>query len=298
MRLLMQPINIRSTIDNIRVSHFSKDSYRTPLSANDMGEWGSLIASLVSSPHSRSHTADELVRLGDKRTVPTVIAFLKNEDEILVICCMRLLARKGDERAVEPLIKILNSTNPRLRKHATDALENIGESAVGPLIIVLERALLAREDAKRAEWPPLRHTAWSNLFIAAARALGGIGDERAIGPLESAIKEMVDAMDDKTWNGMKTLIQGWFESHPGWEENVSLIAVPQLVAAGDAKPDTRKALYAAIRTCFADIADDPFRSDSGSSMPEDKDMKARDAAEIALRRIRHPSKFTLSDNSE
>ena len=100
-------------------------------------------------------------------------------------------------------------------------------------------------------------------------------------------------MDNKTWNEKKTLIEGWFEAHPDWEENVSLIAVPQLVAAGDAKPDTRKALYAAIRTCFADIADKPFRAGRGSSMPSEV-IVARDSILSAY----HSSMVDLFDSSE
>lgn len=81
---------------------------------------------------------------------------------------------------------------------------------------------------------------------------------------------MVDnSMDDDTWNGKKTLIDGWFNAHEDWaDEHIALLAVPQLVAAGDAKPDSRKSLYAAIRTCFGDISDKPFRAGRGSSMPE------------------------------
>ena len=102
-----------------------------------------------------------------------------------------------------------------------------------------------------------------------------------------------NSMDNETWNDKKTLIEGWFESHPGWEENVSLIAVPQLVAAGDAKPDTRKALYAAIRTCFADIADKPFRAGRGSSMPSDV-IVARDGILAEY----HASMVELFDSSD
>lgn len=267
---------------------------------DDMDDWRSLVVSLVCSPADRPRIIDECVRLDDEQAVPTLIAFLESEDAGLVICSMRILGRLGDERAVDPLIAILNLRSRRLREHATDALENIGESAVEPLIIVLERALLAREDAKRTEWPPLRHAAWSNLFIAAAGALGGIGDERAIGPLEDAMKKMVDnTLDDKIWNEKKTLIDGWFEAHPDWaDEHIALLAVPQLVAAGDANPNSRKSLYATIRTCFADIADEPFRRGKDWSMLGDKDEEARGAAELALRKIRVPSKFRLSDNSE
>ena len=88
-------------------------------------------------------------------------------------------------------------------------------------------------------------------------------------------KNMAEMTEEK-WTTTKTLIEGWFSSHPDWEQHVELIAVPQLMAATDAKPEQREALYGAIRTCFADIQDKPFRSGRGSTMP-DAVLIARDA---------------------
>ena len=86
---------------------------------------------------------------------------------------------------------------------------------------------------------------------------------------------MTETMTEGTWNSRKTLIQGWIDNHPDWQESIELLAVPQLMAAADAKPEARDALYSAIRTCFADIADKPFRSGRGSTMP-DSVLIARD----------------------
>lgn len=79
---------------------------------------------------------------------------------------------------------------------------------------------------------------------------------------------MAETMTEETWNSRKTLIEGWIENHPDWQDSIELLAVPQLMAAAEAKPEARDALYSAIRTCFADIADKPFRSGRGSTMPD------------------------------
>tara|TARA_R110002051_G_scaffold260800_4_gene320631 strand:+ start:1429 stop:1962 length:534 start_codon:yes stop_codon:yes gene_type:complete len=106
---------------------------------------------------------------------------------------------------------------------------------------------------------------------------------------------MVDnSMEDETWNDKKTLIEGWMDSHPDWaDEHIALLAVPQLIAAGDAKPDSRKSLYAAIRTCFGDISDKPFRAGRGSTMPASV-TNARNGILTAY----HADMVTLFEESE
>jgi hypothetical protein len=106
---------------------------------------------------------------------------------------------------------------------------------------------------------------------------------------------MVDnSMNDDDWSGIKTRITGWFDSHSDWEgEYIALLAVPQLVAAGDVKTDARKSLYAAIRTCFGDIPDKPFRAGRGSTMP-DAVIAARDGV-LALY---HSAKAAMFEDSE
>ncbi len=100
-------------------------------------------------------------------------------------------------------------------------------------------------------------------------------------------------MTNEQWESKKTLIEAWFESHPDWQQNIELIAVPQLIAAADKKPESRDALYGAIRTCFADIADKPFRSGRGSTMP-DAVLIARDAVLSAY----HAAMVTLFNENE
>ena len=107
------------------------------------------------------------------------------------------------------------------------------------------------------------------------------------------VTKMTETMTDETWNSKATLIQGWFDNHPDWEQQIELLAVPQLMAAASAKPESRDALYTAIRTCFADIADKPFRSGRGSTMP-DAVLIARDAVLSAY----HSAMVNLFNDNE
>ena len=77
-------------------------------------------------------------------------------------------------------------------------------------------------------------------------------------------------MADERWNAIKTKIQLWFDNHTDWEkEHFELLSVPNLVIAGDKKPQKRTALYSAIRTCFSDIPDKPFTTGKKSAMPDE-----------------------------
>jgi len=81
----------------------------------------------------------------------------------------------GHQDFVEPLLELLreSSTDHLMQRSVVDALARIGHAAVEPLI-----ALLSDEDR--------------TVRAAVARALGGTGDERAIGPLAQAYEHDAD----------------------------------------------------------------------------------------------------------
>jgi hypothetical protein len=80
-------------------------------------------------------------------------------------------------------------------------------------------------------------------------------NEETHGPDEISVEEVTD---DK-WNAIKAKIQLWFDNYTDWKkEHFELLCVPNLVVAGDKKPQKRTAFYSAIRTCFSDIPDTPF----------------------------------------
>ncbi|NPE27830.1 HEAT repeat domain-containing protein [Methanococcoides sp. SA1] len=100
---------------------------------------------------------------------------LKDEDDNVRSHAIHSLGQIGDEKAVEPLIQVMNDENERIdvRRHATSVLGQIGDGrAVKPLIQILE----SKDD--------------NSVRMVAIRALTGIGDGRAVEPL-------IQAMDDK-----------------------------------------------------------------------------------------------------
>ena len=72
--------------------------------------------------------------------------------------------------AVEPLVRALGSENKRVSAHAAIALEDIGRPAVDALITAL-----ASHDRRK--------------LVLTIRALGEIGDDRAVGPLRDILDE-------------------------------------------------------------------------------------------------------------
>ncbi|MBX2860508.1 MAG: HEAT repeat domain-containing protein [Vampirovibrio sp.] len=100
-----------------------------------------------------------------------------SSDEVLRlrISAVRSLGRIGDNRAMEPLMTLLNdkSENYRLRLAATESLGQLGDDhAVAPLVNLLND-----------EWE-------KSLYIkeSAAKALGMLGDIRALEPLIDALE--------------------------------------------------------------------------------------------------------------
>jgi HEAT repeat protein len=85
--------------------------------------------------------AEALWELGDKRAVPALIKYLEKGEayEWGKVVTMNALASFKEPEAVEPLIRVLQSQNPFLRRSAAVALFTIGdERAIAPLIGLLK----------------------------------------------------------------------------------------------------------------------------------------------------------------
>jgi HEAT repeat protein len=112
---------------------------------------------------------EALGEIGDAKAVEPLIEVLEKgaDDDVRGLAALAL-GHIGDTRAIEPLIKSLEDED--VRSNAAWALVKIGEPAVKSLIEVVNNiSLLFREDA--------------------VRALGEIGDKRAIEPLNKALKD-------------------------------------------------------------------------------------------------------------
>ena len=153
-------------------------------------------------PDVRRAAAEALGKIGDKKAIEPLIIALRDKDWRVRWDAALALREIGDERAVEPLINALRDGSPEVCRAAAEALGKIGDKkAIEPLIIAL-RSLFVRYAAIEAleriepEWHKTEvakkqvpefinalRDKNSDIRKAAARVLGKIGDERAIGPL-------------------------------------------------------------------------------------------------------------------
>ncbi len=132
-------------------------------------EWATaplLAATYRSGPWQvRSRAAWALGQLGDKRAIRTLVGALKDEREEVASAGALALSAFG-ELAVPSLISSLSSDHPMERQMAVEALGNMGSLAVRPLLNIVQNEKLPDDTIKGA-----------------ARALGLLGDVRAVPPL-------------------------------------------------------------------------------------------------------------------
>jgi HEAT repeat protein len=83
--------------------------------------------------------AEALWEMGDKKAVPALIEYLEKDEayEWGKVVTMNALASLKDPQAVEPLIRVLESPNPFLRRSAAVALFTIGDQRAIPVLIGL-----------------------------------------------------------------------------------------------------------------------------------------------------------------
>jgi hypothetical protein len=121
-----------------------------------------------------------LGKIGDKGAVgPLILALKDTEVDTVRVAAAIALGKIGDNRALKPLILALKDPYSVLQDEAVAALVKIGEPAVEPLIAALEDT---DTDAVR---------------VAAAIALGKIGDNRAVEPLILALKDRYSVLQDE-----------------------------------------------------------------------------------------------------
>lgn len=149
--------------------------------------------------------------------------------------------------AVEPLVHVLKTGSPEVQVYTIVGLKMLDEpSALQPLLEALESPHSeVRKEAIGGLWtlrdqeavePLIRHLQQDNDFdvaLAAASALGWIGDRRAVGPLLSAL-------ENRNWQMRQTAAYSLGEI--GDEQ--SLEAIRRHLS--DPKPQVRKAVKGAL----------------------------------------------------
>jgi HEAT repeat protein len=144
--------------------------------------------------HSAGHldlrvaAATALGQLGDTQAYEPLIACLQHSDSDVRRAAANALGQLGDTRAIEPLIDYLKnpSGDPSA---AAEALIKLGEPAVGPLIAMLKESTTTTLAAYRDSGVYPYESAEDRFILdSAAKALGGLGDARAIEPLIAYLK--------------------------------------------------------------------------------------------------------------
>jgi HEAT repeat protein len=150
----------------------------------------------------RRDAAEALGKIGDARAVEPLITALKDKDGILLnTSAAEALGRIGDAHAIEPIVKILKEIDISRVNTVQVALIKFGNSAIEPLIALLNdnnyfvriRAIQALGMIRHARAvEPLIATLKDNkrdVRENAAEALGKIGDARAVDPLVALLKD-------------------------------------------------------------------------------------------------------------
>lgn len=195
----------------------------------------------------------------DDNELEQLIWALQSDDAVERARAAKALGKRGDWRATEPLIQALQDA--RRRGDDRDPLDQLGDSAVEPLIASLQDA-----DA--------------SVRVLAVMALAKIGDGRAAEPLVQALKDSDEVVQMTVWTALvdmgkpavEPLIQALRENNPDVQRNAAL-ALGQL--------EDSAALEALIEALM-DI-EHPARSAAAKALGLIRDRQAVEPLTIALR---------------
>ncbi len=170
------PKSINELIEQLHNSPSEKDRYNAARMLGEMGDSSAvepLIDSLKNDKNgsARLYAARALGELGDIRAVDPLIESLRLDKNVDVrVRAARALGRLGGEDVVLPLVEALSDSNSQVCMTAADALIEIGPISVKPLIEILKHDKV-------------------NVRCDATRALGELGDKRAVDALVDMLKD-------------------------------------------------------------------------------------------------------------
>lgn len=155
------------------------------------------LSELLSSPKVdiRWWAIRTLAGIPSQQSILLFIDALRDADLSVRQCAALALRHQPDPRALPELTKSIFSSNPLLSHLAADALTTIGEPAVLPLLEIMKNG---------------SHTA----RLEAARALGIIGDKRAIPALYSALDEDSSLLEYWANDGLERMGMGMIYFNP------------------------------------------------------------------------------------
>jgi len=185
-------------LDELKSSPSEKTRYNAARVLGEMGDLSAvepLIDVLKNDKNGsvRLYAARALGELGDpSATIPLIESLREDRNVDVRVRAARALGRLGGEEVVLPLVEALSDGNSQVCMTAADALIEIGDIAVKPLVESLQHEKVnVRCDATRA-LGELAHSAavdaligvltdeWVNVRIYAVQSLGKIGDRKAV----------------------------------------------------------------------------------------------------------------------
>ena len=173
----------------------------------------------ASSYMYRRDAIEEMEQIGDVKVVPFLVRALNDEDTFIRRAAARVLGNLGYGEAIEPLVRGLHDESDFVREAVAEALVKLGEASVTPLIgalgdtvnfvretaasalvelgvgeiaNVITATLKGDEEAipklvafrdERILTPLINALEDKQRHVAAAKALGRLGDEKAVEPL-------------------------------------------------------------------------------------------------------------------
>jgi HEAT repeat protein len=215
----------------------------------------------------REIVARALAEIGDPRAVDPLAAALDDEQQAVRQTALNALAQIGGVRATESLVAALKAESQPVRDGAANALVEIGAPAVEPLVAALKaeswrvRGAAARalvEIGTPAVEPLVAALQDPEARPAAIKALGEIGDARALEPLLAVMKEgdrrlrkdTAAVLDKLGWQPDESVAgAAYWVVKREWDKCVEIgtPAVEPLVAAlADGDEDVREAASKAL----------------------------------------------------
>ena len=144
------------------------------------------------SANVREVAAKALGKIGEPAVKPLINA-LKDEDEDVVREAVCALGKIGDARAVEPLIQALKHENEYVIREAVCALGKIGWQPKNEIeksyYLIGEQEWDKLVEIGKPAVEPLIQYLWNTDYRSIAKALGKIGDARAVEPLINTFRD-------------------------------------------------------------------------------------------------------------
>jgi len=216
-----------------------------------------LIATLQCDGTLSEAAAEALGQIGDVRAVEPLVTALKDKDKSVRKAAAEALGQIADPRALEPLIGTLQDRNAFVRRAAAGALGHLPDPRAVDALAAILNDTLDRDAAFSALVtigapcvPALVATLKDDKFSVrtdAAKALGQIGDARAVEPLIATLRDSKEPVREAAAEALDRL--GWspdsgeaeaayWVAKARWDKCVGDAAVGRLIAVLEDRSDS------------------------------------------------------------